>query len=106
MKRGTSNSNSRGSSYDRRARREFLMKKFGNGKTVPCFWCGRRLRKHFEVDRWPVCGHDGGSYRRNNIVPACSDCNGKRCTSAKKCRASVHHRAKVLELTVHHQVEE
>jgi hypothetical protein len=50
----------------------------GNGRTVPCFHCGRRLRKP-QIDRYPICGHDGGSYRRGNIVPSCKRCNSRRC---------------------------
>lgn len=90
--RGTSNSATRGSSYDRRARRAFLMGAFGNGHTVPCFHCGRRLRTRFEVDRFPLCGHAGGRYTRDNIVPACPDCNKRRCTTAKLCRTGQGHR--------------
>lgn len=75
----------RGSSHDRRARRAFLVVKFGShsGKTLPCFHCGRRMhaQKHaWEVDRYPICGHDGGRYTRDNIVPSCSGCNATRCS--------------------------
>lgn len=92
--RGTSNSNSRGSSYQRRQRRAFLVEKFGSktGKTIRCFHCKKRMHvnarvRRWEVDRFPVCGHAGGTYARDNIVPACPKCNGTRCTVAKKCRA-------------------
>lgn len=27
------------------------------------------------VDRYPVAGRDGGTYRRGNIRPACAPCN-------------------------------
>jgi hypothetical protein len=86
---------SNGNSYDRRARRRFLISKFASasGKTIPCFHCGKRMRtacgSHglgaFDVDRFPVCGHAGGTYRRDNIVPACATCNRGRC--AAKCKA-------------------
>jgi hypothetical protein len=87
MPRGTSNGNARGSSHDRRVRRAWLMKTFGNGRTVKCFWCPKQMRSRFEVDRYPLCGHSGGGYGRNNIVPACSKCNGGRCGNQHRpCR--------------------
>lgn len=84
----TKGNDKRGSVYDRRARRDYLMLRFGNGKTVPCYWCGKRMRTKFTVDRYPICGHDGGTYARNNIVPSCSSCNSTRCLN-KKCKKPV-----------------
>ena len=92
MVRGTSNSSTRGSSYDRRARRAFLTEKFRAPGGVKCFWCSKVMRKRFEVDRWPLCGHDGGRYTRDNIVPSCPACNNNRCTTAKNCRGGKGHR--------------
>lgn len=41
----------------------------------------------WEVDRFPICGHDGGRYVRGNIVPSCPSCNAKRCGKAGgRCR--------------------
>lgn len=85
--------NLRGSSYDRRRRRAWLVEQFGvparasRGKKARKFWiccyhCGRRMRadsRQWEVDRFPVCGHMGGRYVRGNIVPSCPRCNGTRC---------------------------
>lgn len=82
----TQGKDKRGNVYDRRARREFLMKKFGNGRTIPCYWCGKRMRTKFEVDRYPICGHAGGTYVRENLVASCKKCNASRCT--KYCRGS------------------
>lgn len=86
--RGTSNGNSAGSSYARRARRRFLIAKFASpsGKTIPCHWCGKKMRTAtskrplgvFQVDRL-LCGHAGGTYKRDNVVPSCQKCNGGRC---------------------------
>ena len=94
----SSNSNERGSSYDRRRRRAWLVETFGlrnaRGRIawVVCHHCGRRMRASagvWEVDRFPVCGHAGGSYRRGNIVISCPDCN-KRCASSHSaCRSDV-----------------
>lgn len=67
----------RGSNGDRRRRREWLLSPAsgfgGDGTKVPCFWeCGRELTDStVEADRIVP----GGSYRRDNIVPACRPCN-------------------------------
>jgi hypothetical protein len=63
----------RGSSADRRRRREWLLATFGDGEIAPCWWgCGRDLdQATVEADRIIP----GGSYRRDNIVPACRPCN-------------------------------
>lgn len=126
-RRGTSNSNVRGSSEDRRRRREWLVKtyranesviqvwdpasggtaggkpvgaptwttrSFGDGsslvrlqeqwgriaKALPacrCYRCGRLLTVDtVTVDRI-IPGCKGGTYRRNNIRPACGPCNSE-----------------------------
>lgn len=81
----------RGSSLDRWRRRQWLLSPAagfgGNGTSVPCYHCRRRVR-NFEVDRFPLCGHAGGRYTRDNIVPACAKCNGGR-HPAGRCRAGV-----------------
>lgn len=79
MNRGTSNSNSRGSSYDRKARKEYVLSAFGDGNTAKCsFDCGTTLDfSSVTIDRFPVAGVDGGKYTRNNIRPACSECNSR-----------------------------
>ncbi len=47
----------------------------GNGKTVPCYWCKKRLnRVNLQQDRKVP----GASYRRTNILPACGPCNRDR----------------------------
>lgn len=74
----------RGNNRDRALRRAYLLSAAagfdGNGETVLCFWkCGTVLdAATLEVDRFPIAGVDGGSYRRDNIVPACASCNGRR----------------------------
>jgi 5-methylcytosine-specific restriction endonuclease McrA len=75
--RGTSNRNARGSSYDRRARKRFLLDKFGDGESVWCYRCPTRLTfDTVTVDRI-IPGRDGGTYRRDNIRPACAPCNSE-----------------------------
>jgi 5-methylcytosine-specific restriction endonuclease McrA len=76
----------RGSNGDRRRRREWLVSPEagrmmngvwvafgGDGHAVSCWWeCGRKIDVYtVEADRV----HAGGSYRRENIVPACRPCN-------------------------------
>ena len=77
--RGTTNTNARGSSSDRRARKLWLLSADagfgGDGKTVPCYRC--RVRLTFDaltVDR-QLAGILGGTYARPNTRPACSPCN-------------------------------
>lgn len=66
----------RGAARDRRARKRWLLKEFGDGTTVECFWgCGTKLTfATLEQDRIVP----GGPYRRDNLVPSCGPCNIKR----------------------------
>lgn len=83
--RGTSNSNSRGSSHARRARRQYLLDTFGDGVTCPCFVpeCTQILtEKTVTVDR-VILGRDGGRYVRENIRPACATHNSSEGSKAR-----------------------
>lgn len=84
--RGTSNSNARGSTRDRRARRAWLLRTFDVdlGPTLArcalathpdCY--GTVDNSTMQVDR-VVSGLHGGTYRRSNIRPACPPCNHQR----------------------------
>ncbi|MBX9686378.1 MAG: HNH endonuclease [Candidatus Obscuribacterales bacterium] len=65
----------RGSAANRRARKWWMLETFGTGRKCPCVHCGKRLRfSTVEADRIIP----GGSYARNNIQPACRDCNLSR----------------------------
>jgi len=77
VRRGTSNTNARGNAEQRRRRKVWLLETFGDGETVPCaFECGRMLTlATITVDRFPIPGCDGGTYRRGNIRAACGTCN-------------------------------
>lgn len=99
-RRGTTNRNDRGSSEDRRRRREWLVNVFradvdvqtvygrldpgrgatllGNGEPAcRCYRCGKLLTVDtVTVDRI-IPGCQGGTYRRNNIRPACGTCNSE-----------------------------
>lgn len=81
----------RGNTRDRSRRRRWLLSPAagfgGDGITVPCTWCPTRLTyTTLEVDRWPICGHNGGRYSRSNVVPSCGPCNKKRCDPSRKLR--------------------
>jgi hypothetical protein len=79
-RRGTSNTNARGSVYDRAARRAWLVSTWGDGARVSCYRfaiCETWLTVDtVTVDRI-VPGRDGGTYRRSNIRPACGPCNSE-----------------------------
>lgn len=73
-----SNSNERGSSYDRRVRKQWLLDTFGNGEIAFCSFhsCTKVLTfDTMTVDRFPIPGCEGGRYVRGNIRPACLECN-------------------------------
>jgi hypothetical protein len=84
-RRGTVHRNATGNSYDRRARRDRIWRKYARKGWIKCHHCPRKLRKRgklaFEVDRFPICGHAGGRYIDDNTVPSCPKCNRDRCTN-------------------------
>lgn len=82
--RGTRNGgDKRGSSANRRARKVWFLSAVsgfgGNGETVPCVHCSKPLGfADIEADRIIP----GGSYRRDNVQPACRPCNIERSDDA------------------------
>lgn len=88
--RGTSNGNAAGSSYDRRRRKQWLLDTFGNGVTALCsFGCGTLVDiVTLTVDRFPIPGVHGGTYRRENIRPACGPCNSKHGGSLRSTKGT------------------
>ena len=73
--RGTTNRNARGSAAARRARRQYLLDTFGDGTTCRCHYCPAILDiVTLTVDRI-IPGILGGTYKRDNIRPACLHCN-------------------------------
>lgn len=77
---GRSNRNERGSSYDRRARRRWLVSAAagfgGDGTKVPCWECGAMLTEDNVIPDRLVPGELGGTYRRSNIRgPHCLSCS-------------------------------
>lgn len=76
-RRGTTNRNDRGSTYDRAARRAFLVAHYGDGTVVACYRCPELLTiTTVTIDRI-VPGCHGGRYTRDNIRPACGPCNSE-----------------------------
>jgi hypothetical protein len=74
-RRGTSNSNRRGNSLERAARRAWLVVTYGDGLEVLCFHCGTRLTTAtVSCDRIRP-GVRRGTYARGNIRPSCLGCN-------------------------------
>lgn len=65
----------RGNNRDRAARKRWMLDTFGDGYWCDCYHCGRPLEYDtVEADRIIP----GGSYRRDNIIPACRRCNASR----------------------------
>lgn len=65
----------RGNNKDRKRRKEWMLSHFGDGSTAPCAHCGTELDfSSIEADRIIP----GGSYRRDNVQPACRFCNASR----------------------------
>lgn len=83
MSRGTTNANARGNTKDRLARRKWLLDVFKadlsyhGWPACRCYRCGDLLTMGtVTVDRI-IPGCKGGTYRRNNIRPACTRCNSE-----------------------------
>lgn len=65
----------RGSSHQRRLRKLWLLKEYGDGQVVDCIHCGKELIfGTLEADRILP----GGSYSRENVQPSCRNCNVRR----------------------------
>lgn len=73
--RGASNSDTRGSASARRRRKQWLLDTFGDGTAAKCYLCSTLLTfETVTVDKiTPQV--EGGTYRRDNIRPACGPCN-------------------------------
>lgn len=62
----------RGNSYDKRARKLWILATFGDGKKCKCTHCGMTVTyETVESDRKVP----GGSYEHKNIQPSCRPCN-------------------------------
>ncbi|AYD82067.1 HNH endonuclease [Mycobacterium phage Saguaro] len=76
---GRSNSNERGSSYDRRARKDWLLAPAsghgGDGEKAPCWECATMVSFDTMVVDRIVAGEHGGRYTRDNIRIHCMVCS-------------------------------
>lgn len=83
-RRGTTNRDERGSTYDRAARKQWLLDTFGDGTSAPCLikfddnCLDTVTMDTLSVDRFPVPGAKGGTYTRGNIRPGCGPCNSRQ----------------------------
>lgn len=73
--RGHRNTNERGSSRQRRARRQWLLDTFGDGVQAPCALCGALVDLATLIVGRIVAWVDGGTYARDNIRPECAGCS-------------------------------
>ena len=65
----------RGNNEDRKRRKLYMLRTYGDGETVPCTHCGTPLDYYtVEADRIDP----EGSYRRENVVQSCGPCNRNR----------------------------
>lgn len=70
----------RGNSRDRRARRAWMLRTWGDGVKCPCVHCHAMLDDStVEADRIVP----GGSYCRDNVQPACRSCNLARSNNTE-----------------------
>lgn len=69
----------RGNSYDRKARKLWMLATFGDGFKVACVHC-RAMLTYEEVEADRII--PGGSYRHSNVQPACRGCNLARSNDA------------------------
>lgn len=90
-RRGTTNRNQRGGSAERRRRKQWLLDEFGDGLIAKCYRCGWIVTfETLTVDRI-VPGAHGGTYRRDNIRPACGRCNSETGGATRRLDASASH---------------
>ena len=53
-----------------------MLTEYGNGITADCVGCRIPLTiDTATMDRFPIPGKWGGTYRRGNVRPMCVDCN-------------------------------
>lgn len=94
-RRGTSNKNQMPNSTHRRRLRQHVLDRDGDGVSVACaFGCGVLLTiEVITLDRFPITGRDGGTYRKDNVRAACGSCNSS--DGSLRMHARLGHRMKV-----------
>lgn len=87
VKRGTSNSDVRGNSTQRRKRKQAVIDRDGDGTTVKCYRCSTLLDiTTVTMDRI-VPGVEGGKYTVDNCRASCSACATETGNELKSHRA-------------------
>jgi len=97
--RGTSNSDARGSSYQRRKRRQAVLDRDGNGAWALCITCPTAVdMETMRLDRI-LPGFLGGTYALDNVRPQCERCSERQggylraylrgCITYDELRASI-----------------
>lgn len=76
--RGTSNSNTRGSASQRRARRQALLDRDGDGVKAPCWECGTLVDFVTLICDRIVPGIRGGRYVMENLRVHCDPCSHRQ----------------------------
>lgn len=100
--RGTSNTNVRGSSKDRLARKRWLLATFSKRLGQHHAKCAFRgcptilTLETVTVDRYPVPGALGGTYARDNIRPACATHNYGEGNAIARIKAAMEGMAEAL----------
>jgi 5-methylcytosine-specific restriction endonuclease McrA len=92
----------RGSSADRAARKRWMLQTWGDGTSCECsLGCGTILvYATVEADR----KIPGGSYRRENIQPACRPCNLAKSDHADLTPDQIAHRVQETVQRIGHLV--
>lgn len=81
------NSNQRGNTRQRKARKLWLLTTFGDGTKAPCWECGFLVTTDTIVVDRIIPYIEGGTYRRNNIRVHCETCShrqGQRITTQRR----------------------
>lgn len=72
----------------RRANALYRERRFERRAQVPCFYCGRRLRKLEATVDHKVPLSQGGSSYHTNLCIACPDCNRDKADTSAEAFAS------------------
>lgn len=68
----------RGSARNRRDRKRWLLREFGDGEKCPCVHCGAELDFATVTADRIVPGAQGGRYVHDNIRPSCAPCANRQ----------------------------
>jgi 5-methylcytosine-specific restriction endonuclease McrA len=82
------NTNTRGSSYARRVRKQWLLNVCGDGTSAPCWECLALVTYETMVVDRITPQAEGGTYQRNNIRVHCKPCSDKQGSQIRDRRKS------------------